>query len=261
MEELNLKIIVACHHKCDVPNDSIYLPLHVGAHQKESIGFERDDSGEQISMKNPNYCELTGLYWAWKNLSFEYLGLVHYRRYFTLHSRKKCLSAVLSREEAEELCRKYRVVVPSKRRYYIETLYLHYAHTFDCRHFDEARNIIALFCPEYLSSFDIVMNQRSGYMFNMFMMSRELVDAYCQWLFPILNELEHRIDTSEMTAFEARYLGRVSERLWNVWLHRNIKKEDMKEVPYLYLGKVDYIRKIKSFLMAKLFHRKYDRSF
>ena len=69
-----------------------------------------------------------------------------------------------------------------------------------------------------------------------------------------------------MTAFEKRYAGRVSERLFNVWLNRQLetgvlKKEDIHELPYLYLGEVDWPRKIRSFLMAKLFHKKYDKSF
>ena len=66
-----------------MPSDICYLPLHVGKNGKEGFGYRGDDTGENISWKNPNYCELTGLYWAWKNLDVDYLGLVHYRRHFS----------------------------------------------------------------------------------------------------------------------------------------------------------------------------------
>ena len=81
---MTVKIIVASHKPYEMPSDPIYLPLHVGAAGKESIGYERDDSGENISDLNPNFCELTGLYWAWKQLKEDYIGLVHYRRLFAM---------------------------------------------------------------------------------------------------------------------------------------------------------------------------------
>jgi hypothetical protein len=80
---MSIKIIVASHKKYRMPNDKIYLPLHVGAEGKNDFGFEKDNSGENISSKNPFFCELTGLYWAWKNLNDDYIGLAHYRRHFT----------------------------------------------------------------------------------------------------------------------------------------------------------------------------------
>ena len=79
---MKVTVVVATHKPYGMPADPLYLPLHVGAEGKESIGFAGDNTGEHISAKNPQFCELTGLYWAWKNLDADHLGLVHYRRYF-----------------------------------------------------------------------------------------------------------------------------------------------------------------------------------
>ena len=43
---------------------------------KADIGYTGDHTGDNISLKNANYCELTGLYWAWKNLEADYIGLI-----------------------------------------------------------------------------------------------------------------------------------------------------------------------------------------
>ena len=82
---------MATHKRYWMPNDSIYFPLQVGAAVNKtksgkplSLGYSKDSTGDNISSKNANYCELTGLYWAWKNMSADYLGLVHYRRHFSV---------------------------------------------------------------------------------------------------------------------------------------------------------------------------------
>ena len=51
----NIKIIVATHKKYKMPNDAMYLPVQVGAEGKETLGYVRDNEGENISHKNPNY--------------------------------------------------------------------------------------------------------------------------------------------------------------------------------------------------------------
>lgn len=248
-----------------MPKDNLlYIPIHVGAEGKTDIGYLKDNSGEHISQLNPYYCELTGLYWAWKNLDCDYLGLVHYRRYLTAkkqsyHSGINIDNVVLSQSDIEDLLDKVDVILPQKRRYYIETLYSHYAHTFESSHLDLARDIIKRNCPEYLASFDRVMKQRSGYMFNMFIMKKPLVDKYCQWLFPILDEMYRKIDLRKYTPFEARLFGRVSERLFNVWL--SYEQLNSISVPFMYMEKVDLFKKGKSFLMAKLLGKKYKDSF
>ena len=57
--------------------------------EKKLIGYQPDNIGDNISSKNPSFCELTGLYWAWKNLDNEYLGLAHYRRHFKGSKKSK----------------------------------------------------------------------------------------------------------------------------------------------------------------------------
>lgn len=261
----NIKILVATHKNYKMPADtSVYLPIHVGCEGKENLGFQGDNSGENISTLNPYYCELTGLYWAWRNLDCDYLGLVHYRRYFTKMTKKYNESiniddVILNRHEIEELLENSEVIVPKRRKYYIETLYSHYDHTFDGTHLDLARKIIEQKNPEYLASFDKVMKQRSGYMFNMFIMKKELADDYVTWLFPILDSMYESMDLSGLTDFEARLFGRVSELLFNVWLDKNNLK--IKEVSFMYMEKVDLFKKGTSFLMAKFFGKKYGQSF
>ena len=63
---MNAKIIIATHKMYDMPQDDIYLPVHVGREGKDALPYQPDNTGDNISAKNPSYCELTGLYWAWK---------------------------------------------------------------------------------------------------------------------------------------------------------------------------------------------------
>ena len=267
----SLKIIVACHKECDYPSDPAYLPLHVGCEGKPSFGLQGDDTGDNISKKNPVFCELTGLYWAWKNLECDNIGMVHYRRYLTIMSRSFCKShpldeCVLSGRRARNILKDHRLILPKRREYYIENLYSHYAHTFEGNHLKKTRKIISSFYPDHLESFDMVMNSTSGYMFNMFVMRSELLDDYCSWLFDILFRLEKKIDVSGLSDFQKRYAGRVAERLFNVWLLYNIRSRKIKdteifEIPWFYKGKVNKLKKITSFLGAKFLNKKYEESF
>ena len=255
---MNIKIIIATHKPYRMPEDDIYLPLHIGNVGRPDIGFQGDDTGENISEKNPNFCELTGLYWAWKNLDTDYVGLVHYRRYFSVKMKKNKFDGILTRQQLEKILATTDVVLPKRRNYYIETVYSHYDHILDGSQLDKTRKIIEKKYPEYLSAFDKVMKSRGAHMFNMFIMKKELADKYCEWLFDILFELEKKIDTSNMTPFEARLFGRVSEMLLDVWLEKNRIK--YKEIRYVHMETVNWRKKITGFLKAKFLGTKYTAS-
>ena len=265
---MNVKIIVACHKACPTPTDPVYFPIQVGAEGKEPIGFTPDNTGDNISTKNNKISELTGLYWAWKNLPCDYLGLVHYSRYFAgrSHFGTASLSDALTGEQVKQLLLKYKILVPKRRKYYIETLYSQYSHTQDGSQLDVTREVISQKCPEYLKSFDEVMGRTWAFMFNMFIMSKPLADEYCEWLFNIILEVESRIDVSNTSLFASRRIGSIGERIFNVWLARQLeigrlKREDIHEVPYIYTRRINWFKKVTGFLMAKFFHRKYTKSF
>ena len=260
----DVKIIIATHKKYWMPVDDMYLPLHVGREGKEELGYVGDNTGENISAKNPYYCELTGLYWAWKNLDFEYLGLAHYRRHFTtsnnlrvkLHGKE---DSVLEKEQLNTLLEKYDVLVPKARHYYIESLYSHYSHTHYEEHLIETKQILQQLFPDYVESFNKVMKRSWGHMFNMFIMKKELADQYCEWLFSVLEELEQRVDYKQYDAFQARLFGRVSELLFNVWIEKN--QISLKEVNTIHMEKINWFVKGKAFLEAKFRDRKFEGSF
>lgn len=260
----NIKIIVATHKKYEMPEKEIYLPIHVGAEGKESIGYQGDNTGYNISIKNPNFCELTGLYWAWKNLNADYIGLVHYRRYFTVKKfipkqESKKFKIVLTKEEIEKRLENNDIILPKPRNYFIESIYSHYEHTMHIEPLVETGKIIQEKYPEYYPEFENLKNTTKMHAFNMFIMKKEYLDQYCTWLFDILFELEKRVDVNQYDAFHARLFGRVSERLLDVWIKTNNLKYD--EVKVMDMQNINWFKKITSFLMAKFTGKKYGKSF
>ena len=270
--DYTVKVVVATHKMYQMPNDQLYIPLHVGAEGKKDsngnpldLGYVKDNTGENISNLNASFCELTGLYWAWKNLNYDYIGLSHYRRYFSTKSISG-FKNVLTYSEIKPYLGKIKIFVPTKRRYFIETLYSHYAHTHYSCQLDETRQIIAKKYPSYISSYDKVIKRTYGYMFNMMIMEKKLLDQYCSWLFDILFDLVKRIDMSELSTFQGRLFGRISEILFNVWLDHiitigAIKKSEIKEFHVIYMEKVNWQKKGAAFLKAKFCGKKYEGSF
>ena len=261
---MEIQIIVATHKKYTMPKDKMYLPIQVGAEGKKNIIYKGDNTGENISLKNSFYCELTGLYWAWKNLDVNYIGLVHYRRHFSLAKRlpkdvNGRIDKVLSYDQAESLLVNNDIILPKKRNYFIENLYSHYEHTMYVQPLNETRKIIEEKYPEYSKEFERLNKRTSAHMFNMFIMKKEILNDYCTWLFSILFELERRTDVSKYDNFHARFLGRISELLLDVWINTN--NLEYAEEKVISIEKVDWIKKGRAFLVAKFMGKKYGASF
>ena len=155
-------IIIATHKPYWVPDDPMYLPVQMGHAIHPAIGYIGDDTGENISERNANFCELTGLYWAAHNIDSDYIGIVHYRRYFASRRKSRFASKkdrVIHHEELCSILATTNVVLPKERHYFIETNYTQYIHAHHKRDLETTRAIIARKCPEYLPAYDLYMSK------------------------------------------------------------------------------------------------------
>lgn len=264
----DITVAVAAHKPYCMPNDKCYLPLHVGAdlHPEVCLDMQGDNLGENISQKNASYSELTGMYWLWKNCGSFYKGLVHYRRHFKTIDSSKAKSKnpfdlIACSEDFKEVfdSTNSQVIVPKARNYYIDTVEAHYRHTLPGEQLDATRAALNCYCPKYIPAFEREMSGTKAHMFNMFVAEGDVFNAYCEWLFFVLEKIESSLDSTEYDAFNARWPGRISEMLLDTWLSTNDIK--LAEMPTISPEPVDWIAKGSGFLAAKFFGKKYKRSF
>ena len=227
----NCKILICCHKPCELPpnDDGLFLPIQVGAAISDvDLGMQRDDqvNGEpcdNISAKNKNYCELTALYWAWKNIkklypNLEYIGLNHYRRYFSFDRKNYFDDAIILPEDEvknysldkiklEKILSKYDALM-AKPRVYPYSLEVDYSVCHVSEDLRILKKIIHEKYPEYDKEVYRVMTcgcRLSPY--NMTVIGWNDFDAYCTWLFNILFEAEKKIDISKYNAVQGRIFG------------------------------------------------------
>jgi len=210
------KILVACHKPDKVYQDDIYTPIHVGRaiskFRTEMADMIGDDTGDNISELNPLFCELTALYWAWKNLKdVQYIGLCHYRRYFhrlithanvdKIVAGNKNVLLVKTLVEKTSLFTKLRIATSSEDVYILMAC------------------IKKLF-PDYYQTALIVGSANYSHPYNMFVMSKENFNRYAEWLFSILFETKKYVRLSGYTRAR-RIFGYFSEVLLPIYCIHN----------------------------------------
>ncbi|MCC4384123.1 DUF4422 domain-containing protein [Limosilactobacillus reuteri] len=257
---LSTNIFVISHKNYRIPTDKIYKPLQVGF-GKDIEGFERDNIKDNISSKNKNYCELTGLYWAWKNSNADIKGLVHYRRLFTnganpFGTLEHKYNKLLDNKTLSKIMDNYDMILPKKRNYFVENLWSHYEHSHKIEGLITTKNAIKKLYPEYLQSFDKVMQRKKAHMFNMLIAKAEIFDNYSNWLFDILFEVEKNIDISNYSPSEARIFGYISELLLDVWL--DVNHISYKELPVTFVEGQNYLVKGTKMLRRKILYKGID---
>ncbi|MDE7323856.1 MAG: DUF4422 domain-containing protein [Lachnospiraceae bacterium] len=211
---MSVKIFVMTHKQFEVPDDPMYIPLHVGhKNAKEDFGYTGDDTGDNISDMNCYYAELSGVYWVWKNVvDADYVGICHYRRFLTSEE-----GYVFSEEEYGRILEEYDIVTTKQLE-----LPGSYRNGFGAHHnvsmLDETGRIISELYPEYYDTFVSLVHQNKTYFGNIMVAGKVLYDAYCKWLFTIFFELQKRIDLTFADDYHKRVFGFISEFLLYVWV-------------------------------------------
>lgn len=252
---MNSKIVIVSHKKVDIPHMDGYQLIQVGNNVDNFNGYIRDNQGDNISDKNPNYCELTAQYWLWKNDESDIKGLVHYRRFFENNafsfSSKSNLKHVIDINQIKQYLGEFDLILPKKRNYFIETLYSHYIHSHNKEGLDVTSKVIREYYPNYVKSYEKVMNRKKAHMFNMIITNKKVFNDYSEWLFDVLGHVEDNLDISDWNQSESRVYGYISELLMDVWLdkHQDLK---YKELRVGFIGNQHWVKKIATFLKRKI---------
>jgi len=171
-----------------------------------------DDTGENISDKNRQFCELTALYWIWKNAEEEIVGLVHYRRHFIL---PKDWTTRMQRHHIDVILPVPLYVAPSLEENFRQR---HEAFVWD-------------YTMQYIKEQDEQLYAKAKEFFkgnlyspcNMFIMRREILHELCEWMFPILFHVAEKVGQRE-DSYQNRYPGFLSERLLTFFFEKNRSK-------------------------------------
>ncbi len=231
-------IFIACHKPCYIPDEAIFYPVRVGAelHAQPIEGMQDDNEGENISSLNPDYCELTAQYWAWKHADCEYYGFFHYRRFLAfdrvceLHSDGSLgvkLTPYIELDNSWDDLSAYKIdtahiqtvihgydILTVCREHINTSVYEQFARYHDAAALDKAIELIRSHHPEYTEAAYRYMSSRDIYYMNMYIMRREVFLSYMDWLFGILFELDGLLGKEQR---EPRLMGYIAERLFGIY--------------------------------------------
>lgn len=246
----DIKIFVS--HRIDMESEQIdnpiYIPVRCGAVYDENTDSSilGDDTGDNISEKRMSYCELTVQYWAWKNVKADYYGLCHYRRYIGFSPERfptgksernnGCVdekyindAQVLKKHgfkdyNISEEIKKYDMIIidpirlsSSPRNNYEAMRESSEYH--NMKDVDYCISVIKNKYPDMSKAVDKYMfHSKNCWLYNCWVMNKELFTKYSEWLFDILSEVEANTDSKYYSQQMLRTPGTLGERLFGIFV-------------------------------------------
>lgn len=221
----SIKILVCYHKPAKLYKDDVFVPIHVGRNCPSSLTEEEqswmqanmigDDTGDNISALNPHFCEMTAIYWAWKNYDLlgnpEYIGLCHYRR---IISKEDCISAV----NFDITASVWESPVSISQQFT------------NSHQTDDLDQAVAMLDSSFNDISKKYLSQTKGYFQNIFIMKKEIFFEYCETIFPILFKIHKHTNYSEYTQYNQRMPGFIAERLTGIFIKNKEKSTSVQQI-------------------------------
>lgn len=240
----NIQMFMCCHSAYEIV-PPMCRPIQCGAALNPPIsGALPDNVGDNISIKNREYCELTAHYFAWKNVSADYYGFCHYRRFFCVDdSIKRPYVALKSfpdsnllgnEDQWRQIISKYDIIVPRSEDMGL-SVQEHY--NTSKNHFAEDLQmfigILKSVAPYLSQAADRYLSQNRQYFCNMFIMNRTYFNQYCEILFPALEKFDQRktLHGNFQSDRTDGYLGEIFTGIYITYCMEN--GVEIKQIPRL----------------------------
>jgi len=253
---MSVKIYVASHIEPEYAlpkNYEFILTGGFGIKKCDVEGYITHNSIEgNISKKNKNYSELTAVYTIKQLIEVgavkeDFVGFVHYRRFF-LSSLKylfyiKLKATIKRRLEFKDISNyifsdktipvffSEKNIFVAKKTKFNMTLYEQFAMLHDVSDLDKAISQVLDLYPDYSRCILEFKNSKHIYCCNMMIAKTDVFKSYCDWLFPVLFQLELKIELENRNGYQERVFGYISERLFNLWLLYNKENYEIIEMP------------------------------
>lgn len=269
---MKFRIFLATHGNCKAINNDYLSTIQTGCLLPEHEHYKSmlsDGVGDNISLKNPKFNELTAQYWVWKNYDLatdnaDYVGFMHYRRHFLFNenyvanpfkgewlpnSKVHILDGIpcdyiennLSRNIIENtisdsdcvLIKKYDV--KNLKEDSLRENYSHInqqkAYVFDLM----TETVVSLF-PEYKQVVEELRTDSKIYMFNMYVMKKKIFFDYCDFLFPVLFSLEKQVDCTHLSEQGMRFIGYMGELISTIFINKHQSELKIKELDGIFIN-------------------------
>lgn len=206
-----------------------FLPLD---NIREKFLVDKKHEGDNIDFLNPWYCELTGLYYLWKHVDDEIVGLEHYRRYFVNDEGN-----LLSESEIREILKDNDVIAPYQKNKRNEWFCNPRKMLFESPVLKEKQEELKHFLfllrykDENFWNFiqNIWLNKNYILSNNMFISKKNIINNYCEFMFSILFEINNLFKT-DLNNKTKRMYGYITECLFGAWLeYKNYKINEQKK--------------------------------
>ncbi len=172
----------------------------------ERIAPFTDDEGDNISIKNHMYCEMSAVYWIWKNEKHDWVGIEHYRRHLLVRPEmiKPGIDAFLP---LPYLC--YPNEASQFRRFINEKVFNSFLRALSELH------------PENIESYRAIIYGKYQYTYNLICARWDVFDEYCSWFFNITEYMEKTMGEEVPDLKETRAFSYIAEVLTNIFFLSN----------------------------------------